>query len=104
MRFILALIVVFPAIYAYNAFHVYENVSLAQFQCLVETKVSYSLVRIYNSSPKPDPFGATNIQSAWDAGMKKVDGYVVPNCGTGYPAEQVIYSNRTRILVSVRFI
>ncbi len=66
-----------------------QATSVSSFSCLKNNGYNFAIVRVYQSSGKVDPNGATSISNAWAGGMAHVDGYIFPCYSCGNPAGQM---------------
>lgn len=66
-----------------------QATSLSSLQCVKNYGYDFAIARVYCSTGNPDSNGPNNINNAWNAGMKHVDGYIFPCYSCGNPAKQV---------------
>lgn len=59
------------------------------FSCFKSNNYIFALIRVYQSSGRPDPNGPANINDAWNGGMRNVDGYIFPCYSCGNPEQQM---------------
>ncbi len=57
--------------------------------CLKNNGVKFGIVRIYQSTGRPDPNAVKTIKNARNAGISYVDGYIFPCKRCGNPKSQV---------------
>ena len=63
--------------------------SSSGFSCLKANGNDFAIVRVFMSTGKVDPNGASSISAAWAGGMAHVDGYIFPCFSCGNPAGQM---------------
>jgi len=63
--------------------------SSSGFSCLKANGNDFAIVRVFMSTGKVDPNGASSISAAWAGGMAHVDGYLFPCFSCGNPAGQM---------------
>lgn len=71
-----------------------QRTSLSSWQCARNYGYEFAVVRVYQSYGVCDPNGPLNINDAWTAGFKNVDGYIFPCYSCGNPAGQVAIINK----------
>jgi GH25 family lysozyme M1 (1,4-beta-N-acetylmuramidase) len=74
---------------AYGGVDVSQRTYKSSWQCMVQNGKTFAIVRVYQSSGKPDPNGPASISDAWAGGMHYVDGYIFPCYSCGNPAKQM---------------
>lgn len=51
-----------------------QRTTTSNWSCMKNNGKSFGIVRVYQSSGKPDPNGPLSINDAWSGGMSHVDG------------------------------
>lgn len=75
--------------YATTGVDVSQRTSLSSWQCVRNYGYEFAIVRVYQSNGVCDTNGPSNINDAWNAGFKHVDGYIFPCYSCGNPGGQV---------------
>jgi hypothetical protein len=90
---VVVLVALLPLALAYHGVDVSSRVGVSNWQCLANNGYSFAIVRVYQSSGKPDANGPHTINDAHSGGIKYVDGYIFPCYSCGNPEGQVSFEN-----------